>query len=95
MKILLTFFVLLFSSSLVSADEWNFEYLKEINDGCLKTAVENVSIGEAFEYCGCSTHHFYEDFTLNEIIEIYSSGKLSSNKKYNKIVRDCNKKIGY
>ena len=94
MKILITLFVLLFSSS-VFGNEWNFQYLKEINDGCLKTAVENVSIGEAFEYCGCSTHRFYEDFTVNEIIEIYSSGKLSSNKKYNKIVRDCNKKIGY
>ena len=94
MKNFLALLFLLFSSS-VFGDEWNFQHLKEINDGCLKTAVKNVSIGEAFEYCGCSTHRFYEDFTVNEIIEIYSSGKLSSNKKYNKIVRDCNKKIGY
>ena len=94
MKTLLTLFVLLFSSCLL-ADEWKFEYLKEINDGCLETAVENVSIGKAFEYCGCTTHYFYEEFTVNEIIEIYSSGNLSSNKKYNKIVRDCNQKIGY
>ena len=73
MKTFLTLFVLFFSSS-VFGNEWNFQYLKEINDGCLKTAVENASIGEAFEYCGCSTHRFYEDFTVNEIIEIYSSG---------------------
>ena len=94
MKILISVFFLLFSSS-VFGNKWNFQYLKEINEGCLKTAVENGSIGEAFEYCGCTTHRLYEDFTVNEIIEIYSSGKLSSNKKYNKIVRDCNKKIGY
>ena len=94
MKILLTCFALLLSFPLLSL-EWNFEYLKELNDGCLGTAVDIVSIGKAFEYCGCTTHNLSEDFTISEIIEIYSSGDLSSNKKYNIIVTECNNKIGY
>ena len=51
------------------------EYLKEMNDGCLKTAVDNVSIGQAFEYCGCSTHGIYEEFEVDEIIDIFSSDR--------------------
>tara|TARA_B100001057_G_scaffold490983_1_gene580292 strand:+ start:2519 stop:2803 length:285 start_codon:yes stop_codon:yes gene_type:complete len=94
MKTFISLLVLFFSFPLLSL-EWNFEYLKELNDGCLGTAVDIVSVGKAFEYCGCTTHNLAEEFTISEIIEIYSLGDLSSNKKYNTIVTECNNKIGY
>lgn len=94
MRILIFVFFLFYTYSSFSAD-WNFEYLQELNDGCLGTAVDLVSIGEAFEYCGCTTHHLSSNFSLDEIIELFSSGELEGNIKYNSIVRDCNKKIGY
>ena len=94
MKILFTILVLILST-LLQANEWKMEYLKEINDGCLKTAVDNVSIGEAFEYCGCSTHGIYDEFEVDELIDIFSYGGLLENKKYMRIITDCNKKIGY
>ncbi len=94
MKILITIFVLFFST-LLQANEWKMEYLKKMNDGCLKTAVDRVSIGQAFEYCGCSTHGIYEEFEIDEILDIFSSGGLLENRKYIRIITDCNKKIGF
>ena len=94
MKII-SFLLILFFSKLLHANEWKMEYLKEMNDGCLKTAVDNVSIGQAFEYCGCSTHGIYEEFEVEEILDIFSSGGLLENRKYIRIITDCNKKIGF
>ena len=97
MKLIFNIFtiLILFFSPLLQANEWKMEYLKEMNDGCLKTAVDNVSIGQAFEYCGCSTHGIYEEFEIDEILDIFSSGGLLENRKYIRIISDCNKKIGF
>ena len=93
MKSFLIIFCLLFSSSVFSY-EWNLDYLKDLHEGCLQGALENSSqLGEAFEYCGCTTNRTSISFTLNEILDLYESGSLSSNKKYIKLVDDCNQKI--
>ena len=94
MKVLLTIFVLLFSSSVYS-QEWNLEYLKAFNDSCIESSKEISGIGDAFEYCGCGTNGMFKNFPLEEILEIFESGTLDSNIKYNKIVKDCNQKLDY
>ena len=94
MNIFLIIFCLLFSSSVFSY-EWNLDYLKELHDGCLEGALENLSqLGDAFEYCGCTTNRLSISFTLNELLDLYESENLSSNKKYIKLVDYCNQKIG-
>ena len=94
MKILLTFFVL-FLSYPVFSYEWNLEFLKKMNDGCLSTAMENVTLGEAFEYCGCTSRRIYEEFSLDEVLAMYETETIFSNRTFLKIVENCNKKIGY
>lgn len=94
MKILLTFFVSLFSSSVYS-QEWNLEYLKVFNDSCIESSIEISGIGDTFEYCGCGTNGIYKNFSLDELLEIFNSGTLESNVIYKKIVRDCNQKLDY
>jgi len=95
MKTLLTLFVLFFLSYPVFSFEWNLEYLKKMNDGCLSTAIENVTLGEAFEYCGCTSHRIYEEFSLDEVLAMYEAETIFSNRVFQKIVKNCNKKIGY
>ena len=94
MKILLTLFVLLFSTSIM-AEEFILEDLKIMFDSCLETAAENDTIGSAFEYCGCTVGRISEAFTYDELNSIYSSGDLENNNKLNSLVNDCNQKIGY
>ena len=94
MKIFLTLFVLIFSSAVYSA-EWNFEYLNTFNESCIESSKKISGLGDAFEYCGCGTNRMYQDFALEEILELFSSGTLDSNIKYKNIVRDCNQKLKY
>ena len=94
MKTFLTLFVLFFSSAVYS-EEWNLEYLKTFNDSCIESSTEISGIGDAFEYCGCGTNGIYNNFSLDELLEIFESGELESNVTYKKIVSDCNQKLDY
>ena len=100
MKILLTFFVLLFSSS-VFAEEWTFEDLDEVFNGCVDEAKEmslenefNLNISSYYEYCGCYVNGIAKNFELTKILKMMESGILDSDKTFNSIVEGCAEKIG-
>ena len=95
MKYLIIFIFLFFSSFYVYANDWDFEFLYTMNDSCLEEAINNVSIAEAFEYCGCTTNNFANNFTYDEALEMFNSGTMETNVKMLGIVELCNNKIGY
>ena len=87
MKTLLTLLVLLFSSSLFSK-EWNLETLDALNDGCLE-GQKNRSLKESYKWCACTIFRTYKYFTLNEILNLYENGTLGTNKKYKRVLDEC------
>ena len=95
MKKFIIFTILLFSSSYLYANDWDFDFLYTMNDSCLEEAIYNVSISEAFEYCGCTTNNFANNFTYDEALEMFNSGTIETNVKMLGIVELCNSKIGY
>ena len=95
MKKLIIFTILLFSSSYLYANDWEFDFLYTMNESCLEEAINNVSISEAFEYCGCTTNNFANNFTVDEALEMFNNGTMETNVKMLGIVELCNSKIGY
>ena len=95
MKKLIIFTILLFSSSYLYANDWEFDFLYTMNESCLEEAINNVSISEAFEYCGCTTNNFANNFTVDEALEMVNNGTMETNVKMLSIVELCNSKIGY
>ena len=95
MKKLIIFTILLFSSSYLYANDWEFDFLYTMNESCLEEAINNVSISEAFEYCGCTTNNFANNFTIDEALEMFDNGTMDTNVKMLGIIELCNSKIGY
>ena len=95
MKKLIIFTILLFSSSCLYANDWEYDFLHTMNEACLEEAIYNVSISEAFEYCGCTTNNFANNFTVDEALEMFNNGTMETNVKMLGIVELCNSKIGY
>ena len=95
MKKLIIFTILLFSSSYLYANDWDFDFLYTMNDSCLGEATNNVSISEAFEYCGCTTNNFANNFTIDEALEMFDNGTMDTNVRMLGIIELCNSKIGY
>ena len=95
MKKLIIFTILLFSSSYLYANDWEFDFLYTMNESCLEEAINNVSISQAFEYCGCTTNNFANNFTVDEALEMFNNGTMETNVKMLGIVELCNSKIGY
>ena len=95
MKKLIIFTILLFSSSYLYANDWEFDFLHTMNEACLGEAIYNVSISEAFEYCGCTTNNFANNFTVDEALEMVNNGTMETNVKMLSIAELCNSKIGY
>ena len=95
MKKLIIFTILLFSNSYLYANDWDFDFLHTMNEACLEEAIYNVSISEAFEYCGCTTNNFANNFTVDEALEMFNNGTMETNVKMLGIVELCNSKIGY
>jgi len=95
MKKLIIFIFLLFSSSYLYANDWDFEFLYTMNDSCLEEAIYNVSVPEAFEYCGCTTNNFANNFTYDEALEMFNNGTMETNVKMLSIIKLCNNKIGF
>ena len=75
-----------------SAGEWSFEELEAINGGCLETRSERVTtLGKAFEYCGCTTSHISQAFTVQEVIRMYESDTNWIEKREVKVITNyCN-----
>ena len=95
MRKLIIFTMLLFSSSYLYANDWEFDFLYTMNESCLEEAINNVSISQAFEYCGCTTNNFANNFTVDEALEMFNNGTMETNVKMLGIVELCNSKIGY
>mgnify|MGYP001316954828 CR=1 FL=1 len=95
MKKLIIFTILLFGSSYLYANDWEFDFLYTMNESCLEEAINNVSISQAFEYCGCTTNNFANNFTVDEALEMFNNGTMETNVKMLGIVELCNSKIGY
>ena len=95
MKKFIIFTILLFSSSYLYANDWDFDFLYTMNDSCLEEAIYNVGISEAFEYCGCTTNNFANNFTVDEALEMVNNGTMETNVKMLSIAELCNSKIGY
>jgi len=95
MKSLLIGFLLFFSTSTLYGNDWDFDFLYTMNDACLEEAIYNVSISEAFEYCGCTTNNFANNFTYDEALDMFNNGTMETNAKMLAIVELCNNKIGY
>ena len=95
MKKLIIFTILLFSSSYLYANDWEFDFLYTMNESCLEEAINNVSISQAFEYCGCTTNNFANNFTVDEALEMFNNGTMGTNVKMLSIIELCNSKIGY
>ncbi len=95
MKKLIIFKILLFISSYLYANDWDFDFLYTMNESCLGEAIYNVSISEAFEYCGCTTNNFANNFTIDEALEMFDNGTMDTNVKMLGIIELCNSKIGY
>ena len=95
MNKLIILIFLLFYSSYLYANDWDFDFLYTMNDSCLEEAIYNVSIPDAFEYCGCTTNNFANNFTYDEALEMFNNGTMETNVKMLGIIELCNKKIGY
>ena len=95
MKKLIIFTILLFGSSYLYANDWDFDFLHTMNESCLEEAINNVSISQAFEYCGCTTNNFANNFTIDEALEMFDNGTMDTNVKMLGIIELCNSKIGY
>ena len=95
MKNLFIYILLIFSSSYLYGNDWDFDFLYTMNDSCLEEAIYNVSTSEAFEYCGCTTNNFANNFTYDEALEMFNNGTMGINVKMLAIIELCNNKIGY
>ncbi len=87
MKTLLMLFFLFFSTQAHSSD-WSLESLDALNNGCLEGQT-NRSMKESYKWCACTTFRTYQYFSLQEIISLANDGKLRSNKKYKKVLSEC------
>ena len=87
MKTPFTLLVLFFSTQAYSND-WSLESLDSLNNGCLE-AQTNRSMKESYKWCACTTFRTYQYFSLQEIISLANDGKLRSNKKYKKVLSEC------
>ena len=85
MKILLTLFVLLFSSS-VFAEINNKEFLNAYNKGCLGEDPDLVTKGEQFLICGCLTNEISKQYNLNELMD---DDNYTEREKFSKITEYC------
>jgi len=94
-RVIIVFMLTFFCSFKILAYEWDFESLKTINDSCISAAIEDGDIGGSFEYCGCTTNNFSKFFTLDEVLSLYDSGLLETDRRYIKMINDCNKKTVY
>ena len=95
MNKLIILIFLLFYNSYLYANDWDFDFLYTMNDSCLEEAIYNVSISDAFEYCGCTTNNFANNFTYDEALEMFNNATMETNVKMLGIIELCNKKIGY
>ena len=84
MKILITFFILFFSSTVLSF-EWDFETLNTVFEGCL----DNSNNGTDYEYCGCYVNGISKNFRVLEVVQLMDSGKLETNDDFLSIVEEC------
>ena len=84
MKILLTVFILFFSSTVFSV-EWDFETLNTVFEGCL----DNSNNGTDYEYCGCYVNGISKNFRVLEVLQLMDSGKLETNEDFLSIVEKC------
>ena len=84
MKILLSFFILFFSSAVFSI-EWVSETLNPVFEGCLNDSNNGVD----YEYCGCYVNGLSKNFRVLEIIQLNESGKLATNEDFLSIVEEC------
>ena len=91
-KLLLSFAIVLLFLPQAYASEWSFKDLDALNGGCLGTASENLdTLGKAFEYCGCTTSHISQSFTVEEFIDFYESDPNFMTKgEVKRIVNYCN-----
>ena len=95
MNKLIILIFLLFYNSYLYANDWDSDFLYTMNDSCLEEAIYNVSISDAFEYCGCTTNNFANNFTYDEALEMFNNATMETNVKMLGIIELCNKKIGY
>ena len=79
MNKLIILIFLLFYNSYLYANDWDFDFLYTMNDSCLEEAIYNVSISDAFEYCGCTTNNFANNFTYDEALEMFNNGTMETN----------------
>ena len=87
MKIILMLCFLFFSTQAYSSD-WSLESLDALKSGCLE-GQKNRSMKESYKWCACTTFRTYQYFSLQEIISLANDGKLRSNKKYKKVLSEC------
>ena len=94
-------FFIFFIFYLKSAFSWSFEELNIFFEGCVEerqalsySGDNDWYRGENYEFCGCSTNGVSKNFSVSDILELYETQSVASNRTIIKIASDCMDKIG-